>query len=497
MGFGARGRRISKMVEMTSPSPPSRGKRAVRAGLWASLQNVAKEGIGFLVFLLLARLFLDDTEFGIVALANSFIMFAQIAGQFGLGTALIRQRDITDAHKTASFWVVLAFAVLLAAILAGLSGLFAHWADEPRVAPVLSVLTIGLVLTFAGSVHAALLQREMNFKALALRSLIGGICGGLAALVTAYLGGGVWSLVALNLVTAGVSTILLWWSMPWRPDLTLSWPALKELLPTGLNVTGIGIVRYIGDMADRLIVGFFIGIADLGLLYVGQRIVKALQTVLTQSINAVALPVFSEIQTDIPQVRNAYRIAVHFCVTATAPLFVGLALVAPEMTSVFLGEKWDRLTTILAVLAIAAAFSAPLYFNQPLLIAIGRAQKALQIATLGTVVQLTCVAIGAFYGLVGVAYGLLARQVIMTFVWLYVLNREIALEPKTLIASIKAPALGLVAMTGLLLALSLPATWPGGLHLAALVLLGSLAYLAVILVLDREAVLQIVRRFKK
>lgn len=476
---------------------PPQGKRAVRAGLWASVQNIIREGIGFVVFLVLARLFLDDKDFGIIALANSFVMFGQIVGQFGLGTALIRERDITDRHKTACFWAMLGFATLLTGLLMALSGIFAEWADEPRVAPVLRVLSLGLVLTFAGSVHAALLQRSFGFKALAMRSLIAGMCGGLAAIATAALGGGVWSLVVLNLVTTGLSTILLWRSLPWRPAFALPVEELKELLPTGLRVTGIGIVRYIGDSADRFIVGFLISISDLGLLYVSQRIVKALQTVLTQSINSVALPVFSEIQDDLNRVRSAYLIAYRICLVVTVPLFVGLALISKQIALVVLGPQWLDLPTLLAILAIAAAFGAPLYFNQPLLIAIGRSQRALQIATLGSIVQILCVAIGASFGLIGVAWGLLARQLIMNGVWVWVLKREIKLDAQSLLATLRGPVLGMAVMSAILFVMPEFSGWPDGIYMLFLIVLGALSYLATLWLLDRSAVLQIVRTLRR
>ena len=475
----------------------SQGKRAVHAGLWASLQNVAREGIGFLIFLILARYFLDDKDFGIVALANSFVMFAQIVGQFGLGTALIRERNITDRHKTACFWVSLGFATLLAILLIALSGLFAHWSGEPRLAPVLQALSLGLVLTFAGSVHAALLQRSFGFKALAIRSLIAGVLGGVVAIVTALLGGGVWSLVALSLVTTAISTVLLWWSMPWRPTFELPIAELKELLPTGLRITGIGIVRYIGDSADRFIVGFFIGIADLGLLYVSQRIVKAMQTVLTQSINAVALPVFSEMQTDIARVRSAYLVAFKVCLVVIVPLFIGLALISQQVAGVILGPRWLDLPLLLSILALAAALSAPLFFNQPLLIAIGRSQQALQIATIGSGVQILCVVIGASFGLVGIALALLARQIIMNGVWAWVLKREIGLSPQTLMLVLKGPLFGIAVMSAAVLLVPKFTGWPEGIYMLFRIALGAFSYLAALWLLDRPAIEQIYRTLKR
>ena len=47
--------------------------------------------------------------FGIVALANSFVMFAQFVARLGLTTAIIQKADVTDDHKTAAFWGGMAF----------------------------------------------------------------------------------------------------------------------------------------------------------------------------------------------------------------------------------------------------------------------------------------------------------------------------------------------------------------------------------------------------
>lgn len=481
---------------MTDKQPPQR-KRAVQAGLWASLQNVAKEGIGFLVFLLLARFFLNDTDFGIVALANSFVMLGQTVGQFGLGTALIRQRDIMDRHKTACFWVSLGAGLLIAGGLSALADVFAVWADEPRVAPVLRVLSFGLILTSAGIVHAALLQRELGFKALAIRTLVASISGGIVGITIAILGGGVWSLIALNLVTAGVSTLLLWLSLSWRPKFELPLEELFELVPTGLRVMAIGLVRYVGNSADRFAVGFLIGLSDLGVLYVGQRIVQALQTVLTQSINSVALPVFSEIQDDPHRIRNVYLTAFRTCVVVIVPLFFGLALISNQVSQIVLGEKWSDLPIILSILAISAAFSSPLYFNQPLLIAIGKSQKALNIATIGTAVQIICVVIGAFFGVTGVAVGILVRQILMNIVWYIVLSGEINLSGPAVFKTIKGPVLSIIFMTIVVLSISHFLYLGQFFQTALLVGAGAFTYAATLWLLDRSAVRSTIQMFRR
>lgn len=422
--------------------------RAAKAGAWATAQNGAGEGLKFLIFLVMANVFLSKSEFGIVALANSFVMFAQIAGQLGLGTALIRKKNITDQHKTACFWVLIIFASVLSLALFVLSDVFANWAQEPKVAPVLRVLCVGMLMTFAGLTHQALLQRALKFRLLAIRALVSTSLGGIACIAAAFLGMGVWSLVILNLVTATSSTVLLWFSLDWRPSFTLPLYAIKELLPTGLNVTGIGLLRYISMSADRFIVGFFISIADLGLLFVSQRIVQALQTLLTQSINAVTLPVFSTIQEDLPKVRRAYLKALQICIALTWPIFIGLALVSDATISLLLGSRWDGIADLVSVLAVAAAVSAPLYFGPPLLIAIGRSGVVLRVTTLGAVVQVICVALGAWYGLIGVVFGILVRQIIMSIVWMFITARILKIEKIEFLRLSRGSIASLAIMSG-------------------------------------------------
>lgn len=392
-------------------------ERSLTAGVWASAQTFVREFFKFVVFLLLARFFLNDDDFGLVALANAVVLVIQQLGSSGLNTPIIQKKNISDAHLSAAFWMLMTFSLGALVLLYVLSGYIAIWVDEPRVSKLLKVLAFTIPITFLGVVHESLLRKRLDFKPLAFRSFVASIVGGSAGILAAFLGCGVWSLVVLSLVTVSTSTTLLWMSVKWTPDLKFPLTELKELLDSGVKVSGITLTKIFGENIDRFIVTTMLGIAQLGTLYVAQRLIQLLQTVLTQSIIAVAFPAFSEIQDDLPRVRKTYLDAVKLCSIVSIPLFLGLSAVSEIAIPLLIGEKWAYVSTLVTIFAIGAALSTPTYFCQPLLISLGKSGRALNNVIIGVLLQSVCIFIGARWGLEGVCYGFVAQRVIMLFVW--------------------------------------------------------------------------------
>ena len=151
--------------------------------------------VGFLIFIVLARL-LDLQAFGLVGWASVFIGFFQVFVNAGLAQAIVQREEIEPEHLDTAFWTNLAISVGLLALIVACAGPVASLLDEPELAPVLSWLTLGLVASALSAVPIAILQRRLEFKALALRVLVGNLAGGVIGIAFA-LGGvrdtGAWS----------------------------------------------------------------------------------------------------------------------------------------------------------------------------------------------------------------------------------------------------------------------------------------------------------------
>ncbi len=479
---------MSRLAETGGELPTSSLRsKTFAAGIWSTLQSAGQEFVGFVTFFLLARFYLGEQEFGLVTLANSILMAAQVLSRFGLTTALIQMPLITERHKNAVFFGSVVFSLASAGAIFAVSPYLGGLVDNVPFATVLQVLLAGWIITFLGATHESLLRRELRFRPLAVRALISTFIGGSTAVAFAAFDAGVWSLVALNLVTACTSTILLWIAVDWRPRLTFSMLDFREILPMGWRITVLSTVNFLLVNSDRVLIGFLLGISELGLYYAGQRIVYALHRGMIQSINAVALPAFCQYKEDARSIRDGLLTSIRLCAALTLPVFFGIACLARQTIVVFLGSKWLEAHSVLAILAISSALQSLLYFNAPAMIALGRPGIAIKASAVAVPFMALFLIVGTRFGVTGVSFAVLALSVFSTLVWVRLLYTNLGVSARDFIAAIGGPLIAATIMAAVVSASAHMVGPTEGLSaLAFNVILGFIVYAILIVLLDSE-----------
>ena len=183
---------------------------------WSTLESVAGQGLSFLVFLLLARI-LAPADFGVVAIANVYVLVAQFFIFQGLGQAIIQFDDLDDEHLDTVFWINLGVGVFFLVLTLLAAGVVQHWFAVPSLAAILRGLSPIFILAALSDVQNNLLTRRLQFRALALRTLSSYFAGGITGVVLALSGAGAWSLVGQQVVLWAVNLVALWGASDWRP----------------------------------------------------------------------------------------------------------------------------------------------------------------------------------------------------------------------------------------------------------------------------------------
>lgn len=137
-------------------------QRVARGLTWTLIDTWGTQVLGLTVFVILANLLVAD-DFGLVALAAVFVAFAQLLVDQGLGDALIQRRRVTRSEIDTAFWVAVVTGVLLTMVGVVLAAPVAHALQEPRLEPIIQVLSLTFVLGALNSIQMALLRREMRF----------------------------------------------------------------------------------------------------------------------------------------------------------------------------------------------------------------------------------------------------------------------------------------------------------------------------------------------
>ena len=206
----------------------------------------------------------------------------------GLATALVQRADTEPEHWDSAFWLNVVWCLLLTGVGIATSGLWANLNGEPELKPVVQVLSLLVIAEGLHMVQEAVLQRELRFKRLAIRSNVAAVLGGVTGLVLALNGAGVWALVAQQLVIEFSSVVLIWALSDWRPRLRFSMRHARELLPFSSGVFLSNLGGFLGQRADALLMGIFFGPVAVGIYRLADRFVEVLLEATLRPIGLVS-----------------------------------------------------------------------------------------------------------------------------------------------------------------------------------------------------------------
>lgn len=281
-------------------------KRALRAGSWNLVSQVASQVMRLGGNLIMARLLLPEM-FGVMVIATTVSILLHLLSDVGLRQNIIQSHRGDDPDFLNTAWTVqiirgfLLFALtLLLALGAWLAQLAELWpADSTYAAPVLPMVlaVTGLSAAIWGfqSTKIDVAVRTFQQKRVVLVDLGSQVAGLVVMLVLGLLTHSIWALVLSGLISAVVWTVLGHTALE-GPNNHLRWDrsALTELIVFGRWILLSSMVGVLAMYGDRIWFGASMTAAQLGVYSIAVLILGAVQTALMKIVGAVALPAFSE-----------------------------------------------------------------------------------------------------------------------------------------------------------------------------------------------------------
>lgn len=401
--------------------------KSIRGVIWSLADKGGSGLISVVVHILLARLLVPE-YFGIIAMARVGVEFIGLFKDLGFAQAIIQRDEIDDEHLDTGLWTLFGIGMVLAVIGFACAPLIAMAFEEPELETVFKVLVLQLPIAGTSAIPIALLKRRMRFKVLSVRSLFAVTTGGLVAVVMAFLGFGVWALVAKSLVDACVGAIVLWAAIDWRPAIGYSKRHFKDLFSFGANITASNFVNFFTRQADDIIIGYFLGSRALGFYSVAYEILLALTDLLARTMTGVAFPAFSRLQHETARLKEAFVMSVYGASLLSFPVFFLFAAVAPEFFEVVYGEKWLDSAPIAQILAFVGVLHTAALFNPPILKAKGKPNWEFLLSTVNAIGNVCGFLIGAQFGVEGVALAFVLWGYFFTPIELYFVHKLVAFE---------------------------------------------------------------------
>ncbi len=449
-------------------------QRVIQGLLWRSGVAGAQQVTQVLFTILLARL-LTTADFGLVAMAFLVTRLVLAISQVQFGAAIIQDEDISEAQVSALFLLSVGINAVMSAACCIAAPLAADFFNEPRLTPVLQVMSWGLLLSSL-SFPTVLLRKRMDFGAYSAHELYSMLAGNLLAVAAAFAGMGVWSLVLRMMVQRLVFAVSIWRITRWRP-VRPSFAGIGGHMRYGLHLLGSNVLYFASQNMAPILIGRFEGKETLGCFTIAFNLALVPAQQVQGVFTTVLTPAFASIQRDLASFRRRAYASTFALGLVYIPAMLGLAAVARPFVRFAYGEKWAPVAGFLALLAGAGLVKGIEHLLRSVILATGRSAAIVRITAIETGSMLLFLAVG---GGLGGTSGLVVAYVASAFVSGAFTLREahaaVGGDPLFLRA-IGRSLLAAVAMAVVVAAVAALAPWQSGVTLLTQVLVGVALYL--------------------
>ena len=391
-------------------------KQRTLSGLfWRFAERSGAQGIQFIVSIVLARL-LTPADYGLIGLITVFTSIALVFATSSFGQALVQKHNADNKDFSSVFFFSLVFSVFIYGILFLAAPLIAGFYDEPKLTAIVRVLGLSVIVGAVNSVQQAYVQKTMQFKRFFWSTLGGTIVSAFVGIGMAYKGYGVWALVGQNLSSQIIGTLVLWFTVRWRPDFVFSIKRMGRLFSYGWKLLCSTLLDTVYNNIYSLIIGKFYTASDLGYYNRGKQFPILIIQNINTAIDSVLFPVLSEMQDQKERLKATVRRSMTTSTFIIFPCMAGLAAVAKPLTVLLLTEKWLPAVPFIRFCCFTYAFWPVHTANLQAIKALGRSDVFLKLEIVKKIMGVTILCVTLPLGLTVMMWGRCVSTLLSTFI---------------------------------------------------------------------------------
>jgi PST family polysaccharide transporter len=457
----------------------------LRSLAWSGGAKWGSQIVSWISTIIVARILVPE-DYGLVSMAMVFVGFVALLSEFGVGTAVIALPDLRDDQiaQLNSLAVLTGAAACLVTCAAAVP--LGRFFENPTLPYVLIALSVGFIITSLATVPAALLQRDLQFRDLALIDGLRAILTAAVTAVLALLGFGFWTLVVSSVFSSVLGSALLLVRRRHR----LAWPdaSLRSAIRLSWHLIVNRVCWYVYSNADFAIAGRVLGQAALGSYSLAWTLTSIPIEKVTSLATAVTPAYLAAVRNDRELLRRYLLKPTGAIALIAFPLLAGLAIVAPDAVGFVLGHKWDGAVVPLQILALYGCVRSLTPLLPPFLIMTGESSFLMWNSIAYALVMPVSFYVGTYWGLTGVAFAWVVAYPAVTIPMYRRVFERLELPARDYLASI-APALccaALMAVAALAFRTALGNDLTPPVRLTGTVGAGGVVYLASMVFIFRE-----------
>ena len=386
--------------------------------IWKFLERGGVQGVQFVLSIILARL-VSPEDYGVIALILVFTQIATVFIQSGFNTALIQKKESDDTDFSSIFYLSLFVALICYVVLFFAAPFIAKFYNQEILTPVIRVISLTLFFGAVNSVQNAYVSKTMQFKRFFYSSMGAVVGSGIVGVIIAYMGYGVWALVAQQLIKDVLICLILWFTVKWRPKWLFSFERVKALFSFGWKLLCSCLLETIFRNIYNLIVGKIYDSQILGFFNRGQQFPQVIATNIDGSIQSVMLPTLSANNDNIKELKRITRRSISTSAFVLMPCMFGLAAVAEPLVKVLLTDKWLPCIPFLQLACISFSIYPIHTANLTAFNALGRSDLYLKLEVIKKCITVLNILITLPLGIYAMAIGQLIQGFLASFINAY------------------------------------------------------------------------------
>lgn len=402
-------------------------QKTIKSIFWSIGDQIANQGIQFILQIILARLLLPE-HFGIIGMILVFILISNIIIDSGFTQALVREQEVNQADYSTVFYFNLLVAFILYGALFSIAPLISTFYNEPQLVPILRVLSLSLIINSLSIIQRTQLIKNIDFKTQTKINFISGMLSGVLAIVLALLGFGVWSLVVKTISLQLFQLILLWILNDWKPSFIFKFDSFKRMFGFGSKLMTARLISIIYSNIFFIVIGKLFSVTQLGYYTNAVKITETASLSITSALQKVTFPVFSSIQDDKERLKNGFKKIIKMSAFINFPIMMGLAAIADPLVHLLFGENWVPMIIYFQLLCLAGMLYPLHDINLNILKVKGKSNLYLLLNIIQKII-LTLLIIGAVWfglGVIGLIGVIVLQSYIEFFINSYFAGREIS-----------------------------------------------------------------------
>lgn len=332
-------------------------KNIIKGLFWTLSERFMSQIVSVIVTIVLTRL-LAPEDYGVVSIVTVIITILNVFMTSGFSASLIQQEDVEQIDYSTVLYFSILLGFLLYVGVFAISPILAAFYNLPQLELVLKILALKIPLSALNSVQQAYVSRNMLFKKFFISTVTATVVSGIIGVVMAYTNFGVWALVAQDLSNVVTISVVLWFSVGWRPTLQFSFKRLKILFDFGIKIFIQTLFNTIYANIRSLLIGGFYSPTDLAYYTKGNQYPNLIVTNVDTAVSKTMFPVMSREQSDLDRIKVLTKRTAQVSSYIMSPILIGFFVCAKQIVSVVMTDKWLPAVPYIRIICICLLIRA-------------------------------------------------------------------------------------------------------------------------------------------